>query len=153
MRSRWLPRVALGVVLAYLLVAVPVGLRNTVLRLRTAVRTVGLSAGEVRARVFGSRYVAAIEQIRGAIPADEPYLLSDRDEPGAQLWVRFDLLPRRAMTLQPTASEPERDTGDCWRPQIRFLVVAVGVGRPPLFYERPAVVPPGCPTAPWMRPG
>jgi len=153
MRSRWLPRVALGVVLAYLLVAVPVGLHNTVLRLRTAARTVGLSAGAMRARVFGSRYVAAIERIRRAIPADQPYLISELDEPGAQLWVRFDLLPRRAMLLRRTASEPDGDAGDCWRQQVRFLVVAVGVGRPPLYYERPAVVPPGCPPAPWMRPG
>jgi hypothetical protein len=144
MRSRWLPRVALGVVLAYLLIAVPVGLHNTALRVRAGARTAGLSAGAMRARVFGPLYVAAIDRIRRAIPEDEPYLISELDEPGAQLWVRFDLLPRRAMLAQGTA--------DCWRRQVRFMVVAVGVGRPPLFYERPAVVPPDCPPAPWMRP-
>jgi hypothetical protein len=151
-RSPWLPRVVLGIVLLYVLIALPVGLRNTFLRLRAAVRTAGLSAGELRPRVFGPRYVAAIDQIRRTIPVDEPYLISEMEEPGAQLWVRFDLLPRRAILLRPAAGSPPPPTPDCWRQQVRFMVVAAGVGRPPLFYERSVTVPPGCPPAPpWIR--
>ena len=150
MRSRWGSRVVLGVALVYLLIAIPVGLRNSWLRLRAAARTTGLSAGEMRMRVFGARYVAAVEQIRRTIPVDEPYLLDEMDEPGAVLWVRFDLLPRRAIRFhgQPT----ESSAPDCVREQVRWMVVAAGVGRPPLLLERAARVPPGCPPAPWRRP-
>jgi hypothetical protein len=143
-------RVVLGLVLVYLLIAIPVGLRATWLRLRAAGRTAGLSAGEMRARVFGPQYVAAVEQIRRAIPVDEPYLLDEMDEPGAVLWVRFDLLPRRAIRVH--RQQLESSTPDCTRDQVRWLIVAAGVGRPPLLLERPVRVPPGCPPAPWRRP-
>jgi hypothetical protein len=157
--GRWLRRSALGLLAVYLLIAVPVGVRNTVLRLRVAVKTAGLPAGAMRARVFGPRYVAAVDQIRRAIPVGEPYLLSEAgrpyllgelDQPAAMLWVRFDLLPRRAMVLHAPGSPGAPVPGDCWLEQIRWIVVAAGPGRPPLLLERPATVPPGCPPAPWM---
>ena len=150
MPSRWLSRAVLGLLIVYLLIAVPVGVRNTVLRLRAAARTWGLPAGAVRARVFGPRYTAAVEQIRRAIPVDEPCLLRELDEPGAMLWVRHDLLPRRAIRDM-VQRGPEQGPGDCWRDQIRWLVVAAGVGRPPVLLERPVTVPPGCPPAPWLE--
>jgi hypothetical protein len=142
-------------VVVYLLIAIPVGLRNTFLRLRAAVRTAGLPPEAVRARVFGPQYVAAVEQIRCAIPEDEPYLLSEAgkpylaselDQPAAMLWVRFDLLPRRAMVLRQGLPP------DCWRQQVRWLVVATAPGRPPVLLQRPLTAPPpGCPPAPWLR--
>ena|SRR5436305_485318 len=151
----WLARGGLALVALYLLIALPVGLRNTFLRLRAAARTAGLPPAAVRARVFGPAYVAAIEQIRRAIPAGEPYLLgeadkpylaSELDQPAAMLWVRFDLLPRRAMVLR-NGLPP-----DCWRQQVRWLVVATAPGRPPVLLQRPATAPPaGCPPAPWLR--
>lgn len=144
-----LRRVVLGLLLVYLLIAIPVGLRATWLRLRAAARTAGLSAGEMRMRVFGPQYVAAVEQIRSAIPVDEPYLLDEMDEPGAVLWVRHDLLPRRAIRFH---GRPEASAApDCVREQVRWMVVAAGVGRPPLLLERAVRVPPGCPSAPWRR--
>ena len=143
-------RVVLSVVLVYLLIAFAVGLRATALRLRAAVRTTGLSAAEMRARVFGPQYVAAVDQIRRTIPVDEPYLLDEMDEPGAVLWVRFDLLPRRA--IRHIKELPESRTPDCVRDQVRWMIVAAGVGRPPLLLECAAKVPPGCPPAPWRRP-
>lgn len=148
MRSRWRSRVVFGLVGVYLLIALPAGLRNTGLRLRAAVRTAGLSAVDMRTRIFGPRYVAAIEQIRRTIPEDEPYLLGEMDEPGAILWVRFDLLPRRAIL----DAAPSPGPADCWRDQVRWLVVATGSRQPPLFFERPTWIPPGCPPAPWRRP-
>lgn len=148
MQTRWLSRGVLVLVIVYLLIAIPVGLRNTFLRLRMAVKTAGAPLAEVRAHAFGRRYLAAIAEIRRAIPENDPYLLSELDEPGSFLWVRFDLLPRRAILLRPGGSPGF----DCWRDQVRWEVVAVGSGRPPLFRERLVAVPPGCPPAPWRGP-
>jgi hypothetical protein len=145
MRSRLVPLAALGLVVAYLAIAISAGLRNTVLRLRAAAGTAGMAPAAVRARVFGPRYEAAIEQIRRVIPEDEPYLLTERNEPGALLWVRYDLLPRRAMVV-----EPDSRQGDCWLEQLRWMVVGVGLGKPPLLYRRQPKIPPGCPPEPWL---
>src|SRR5215217_6897651 len=86
-QSRWLPRLVFGLLLAYLLIAVPVGLRNTFLRLRMAARTAGLPIPALRARAFGPDYTAAVDEIRRTIPVGEPYLLSYQDDLGAMLWV------------------------------------------------------------------
>lgn len=150
MQTRWPARVVFVLVIAYLLIAIPMGLRNTFLRLRVAAKTAGAPIGEVRAHAFGRRYVATIDEIRRAIPENEPYLLSELDEPGSLLWVRFDLLPRRAIVLR-SGGSPD-PVFDCWRDQVRWEVVAVASGRPPLFRERPVTVPPGCPPAPWRGP-
>jgi hypothetical protein len=144
MPSRWPARAALGLLAVYLLAAIPPALGSTARGLRAAARTAGLAAAEVRARVFGRRYVAAVDRIRLAIPVDEPYLLTEQREPGAMLWVRFDLLPRRAVVVQ-----PQTRPGDCWLEQVRWTVVGVGLGRPPLLLERQPFVPPGCRPAPW----
>jgi hypothetical protein len=146
----WLARGALALLGLYLLIAIPAGLRNTFLRLRVAAKTAGAPLAEVRAHAFGRRYVAMIDEIRRTIPENEPYLLSELDEPGSLLWVRFDLLPRRAIVLR--RGGPPEPGFDCWRDQVRWEVVAVGSGRPPLFRERPTTVPPGCPPAPWKGP-
>ena len=148
MRSRWLPRVIFGLLTVYLAVGIAVGLRNTALRLRAAVRSAGLSPAEMRTRILGPEYVTAVERVRRTIPVDEPYLLRELDEPGAMLWVRFDLLPRRAIL---DIAPPPDARSACLRAQVRWLVVASGARRPPLLYERPAPVPPGCPPAPWRR--
>ncbi len=149
MRSRWLPWVAAGLVAANLAVAIPFGLYNTFLRLRAAVATAGLGPRAMRARVFGRRYTAAIESIRRVIPPDEPYVLEGIGEPGDLVWVRSDLLPRRAVLIHP--GEPAgRLREDCLLRQVRWQVVAVGFGKPPLLLARPADVPAGCARAPWL---
>ncbi|HEX5717061.1 MAG TPA: hypothetical protein VF179_12930 [Thermoanaerobaculia bacterium] len=148
MRSGWVSRVVLGLLAVYLLIGIAVGLRNTALRLRSAVRSAGLSAGEMRTRILGPEYVTAVERVRRMIPVDEPYLLRELDEPGAMLWTRFDLLPRRA--ILDTAPPPDARSA-CLRAQVRWMVVAAGMRRPPLILERPPTVPPGCPPAPWRR--
>jgi hypothetical protein len=144
MRSRLVPLAALGLLGAYLVIALASGLRNTLVRLRAAAITAGLSPAEVRSRVFGRRYQAAVERIRRAIPEDEPYLLTEQNEAGALLWVRYDLLPRRAVVVQPDTRQ-----GDCWLEQLRWMVVGVGIGKPPLLYRRQPRVPPGCVPEPW----
>src|ERR1700694_54530 len=118
MRRRCLPLAAAGMLALYLLIAIPAALRRAAFGLRAAVKTAGLPAGEVRARVFGRRYVVAVDRIRRRLPGDEPSLLSGQplagsgthqETQGAMLWVRFDLLPRRALVVQ-AQSRP----GDCW---------------------------------------
>ena len=141
-------RLVLGLLAVYLAVGIAVGLRNTALRLRSAARSAGLSAGEMRTRILGPEYVAAIERIRRTIPVGEPYLLRELDEPGVILWTRFDLLPRRAiLDIDP----PPDARSVCLRAQVRWLVVATGTRQAPLLYEGPATIPPGCPPAPWRR--
>ncbi len=141
-------RVIFGLLAVYLAIGVAVGLRNTALRLRSATRSAGLSTGEMRARMFGGEYVAAIERLRSMIPVDEPYLLRELEEPGVIVWTRFDLLPRRAIL----DSEPPADAHSvCLRAQVRWMVVATGTRQPPLIFERPVAVPPGCRPAPWRR--
>ena len=147
MRSRWLPRAALGLVAVYLLIAVPLALRSTGRGLHTAAATAGVPTAELRPRVFGRGYAAAVERIRRTIPVDEPYQLTELREPGAMLWVRFDLLPRRAVVVR-----PESRPGDCWLNQVRWVVVGTGLDRPPLLLERRPTVPPGCRPAPWRTP-
>ena len=148
MRSGWLSRVVFGLLAVYLSVGIAVGLRNTALRLRSAIRSAGLSAGEMRTRILGAEYVTAVERVRRMIPVDEPYLLRELDEPGAMLWIRFDLLPRRAIL---DIAPPPDARSACLRARVRWLVVAAGARRPPLIFERPVTVPPGCPPAPWRR--
>jgi hypothetical protein len=143
-----LPWAAVGLLLLNLAVAVPVGLYQTFLRLRAAAATARLGTQEMRSLVFGRRYNAAIVAMRRAIPVDEPYLLDSTAEPGAILWVRFDLLPRRAVVLRPELAAAL--ASDCLLRQVRWKVVGIGVGRPPLLLGRPVSVPAGCPRAPWL---
>jgi len=141
-------RVIFGLLAVYLAIGVAVGLRNTALRLRSAARSAGLSAGEMRTRILGAEYVTAIERLRSMIPVDEPYLLREMEEPGVILWTRFDLLPRRAiLDIEP----PPDARSACLRAQVRWLVVATATRQAPLIYERPVTVPSGCPPAPWRR--
>jgi len=150
MRSRWPPRVVFGMLVVYLAIAFSLGLYNTAIRLRAAVGTLGLPTPALRARIFGREYTEALEQIRRAIPEDQPYLLTYQDDVKTILPVRFDLLPRCAIVRRPP--EWRAVERDCWTPQVRWLVVAVGDGRAPLLVGHPPKVPAGCPPAPWMRP-
>jgi hypothetical protein len=150
MRWQWPPRLVFGLMLLYLLVAGLIGLRSTALRLGMKVRTAGLTTEALRARVFGQAYTASIRQIRRTIPEDEPYLLSTTGDLGSLLWVRFDLLPRRAVLLKPPRP-PGAPDRDCWQDQIRWQVTATGAYRPPMLEERPVRVPAGCPAQPWNR--
>jgi hypothetical protein len=145
----WRRRVAaavLGLVVAFVAIALPVGLYSTVRRVLAAAGTVGVPPGPMRARVFGQRYAAAIAAIRRAIPEDEPYFIASRAD-GALVWVRYDLLPRRAVRFEALAA----NRNDCWLAQIRWSVTGLAFGHPPLLLERPVSRPPGCPPAPWLE--
>lgn len=148
MQWRSPPRLVFGLMLIYLLIAGLISLRSAAMRLGAKVRTAGLSTDALRSKVFGKAYTASIRQIRRTIPEDEPYLLSTTGDLGSMLWVRFDLLPRRAVLLKPP--DPP-GTVDCWQDQIRWLVTAAGSYRPPVLEARTAPVPAGCSAQPWTR--
>jgi hypothetical protein len=151
MRSRSLALVAVATVGVYLAVAVPWALHDAVLRVRVALGTAGMPVKDLRSAAFGPAYVSALERIRRFIGRDEPYLVDETNAEGSIFWVRYDLLPRRAIAGR-TRSPLSLSGRDCWEAQVRWQVVGMGKQRPPLLIERPAHLPPGCPPAPWWKP-
>jgi hypothetical protein len=149
-RARALAVVA--TVFAYLAFMVCWALGDTSRHLRLAAETAGRSPREVRAMVFGGAYVHAVERIRQMIGRDEPYLVDQVDASnalGSMFWVRYDLLPRRAIAARSRAPVSAL-AGDCWKAQVRWEVVGLSVGAPPLLLARAARVPLGCSAAPWL---
>ena len=151
MRVRALAVVVVATVAAYLAVAVPWALHDAWLRLRVALGTAGMPVGELRPAAFGADYAAAIEKIRRVIGRREPYVVDEAIGHGSIFWVRYDLLPRRAIAGR-TRSPLSLPGRDCWVAQVRWQVVGNGLRRPPLLLEHPVRVPPGCPPAPWWKP-
>jgi hypothetical protein len=151
MRVRALAVVVLATVVAYLVVAVPWALHDAWLRLRVALGTAGMAVSELRPAAFGADYVAAIEQIRRVIGRHEPYVVDEAISHGPIFWVRYDLLPRRAIAGR-TRSPLSLLGRDCWVAQVRWRVIGYGLRRPPLLVEQAVRLPPGCPPAPWWKP-
>jgi hypothetical protein len=131
------------------LMAVHVGLAGSLALARSArhllqaVHEIGEDPASVRRRVFGAGYVAAIEEIRRAIPPDGAYLLVDGQEreEGALYWVRFDLAPRRAHLLGRLEDLPS--AADLRRRRMRdarFVVISYGRGRPPRLLRRSELI-------------
>ncbi len=91
-----------------------------------------------RARIYGPAYVQAIEQIRGAIDPDEPYLLVEAGGPGSGgvYWVRYDLAPRRAILLGRLDEITPRDLRRQEGANLRHVVVSLGQGPPPVLFDR-----------------
>ena len=85
--------VALAVFLA---AGIPNALAVSRKSIKAAGRERSLSADESLARMRGPEYVAAIRRIREELPADSEYLLLGAPG-GADVFVRFDLAPRRAV--------------------------------------------------------
>jgi hypothetical protein len=66
-------------------------------RIKNAGRERTLGADEALATLRGQDYVAAIRRIRAELPEDSEYLLLGGTQEGADVFVRFDLAPRRAI--------------------------------------------------------
>jgi hypothetical protein len=108
-------------------------------RIQKAVLYAGESAVAERSREFGPEYTQRIEEIRRVIPRDGVYALVDGDpaELGGQLWVRFDLAPRRAVFLGQRGHLPL--PGEIRRrlpPGVRWVVVGYAES-PPQITELP----------------
>jgi hypothetical protein len=93
---RRLPFVGLVALLAFLVLRLPGALGDSWRRVRVGWRERSLDAESALARVRGAEYVAAIHRICEELPADSEYLLLSASS-GADVFVRFDLAPRRAI--------------------------------------------------------
>lgn len=80
----------------FLAASVPSALAASWKRVMAAWHDRALDADESLATVRGPDYVAAIRRIREELPADSEYLLFGAPD-GADVFVRFDLAPRRAV--------------------------------------------------------
>lgn len=90
------PLVGLVALVAFLVLRLPAALAASWSCVTAAWRDRALDADSALARVRGPEYVAAIHRIREELPADSEYLLLAAAG-GADVFVRFDLAPRRAM--------------------------------------------------------
>ena len=92
---------------------------------------------EERYRHFGPQYALALEEMRRVIPPHGVYALVDADkaEEGSVLWVRFDLMPRRAIYLGHLHELNRRQARQRMIQEARWVIVA-SVRKPPVLYER-----------------
>ncbi|HEV8582255.1 MAG TPA: hypothetical protein VGX68_24555 [Thermoanaerobaculia bacterium] len=109
-RVRWRAlrhlRVGAGTVALVLLIGTGVAhmVHRSSLVLSDARRWAALDLREARRKTFGAAYTDAIQTIRRELPSDATYLLVPRSTPvGWELWIRYDLAPRRPILLQPRA--------------------------------------------------
>jgi hypothetical protein len=93
---RLTPLVGLAALAAFLVLHLPAALADSWSRVRDAWRDRALDADSALARMRGPEYVAALHRIREVLPADSEYLLLAAAS-GADVFVRFDLAPRRAI--------------------------------------------------------
>jgi len=97
MRARRLsPLVGLVALAAFLALRLPAAFAVSWSRVTTAWHNRALDAEESLASHRGLEYVAAIHRIREQLPSDSEYLLLAVPG-GADVFVRFDLAPRRAI--------------------------------------------------------
>ncbi len=133
--DRVLRVVALAFFVAALAYAAPTALLRSLRWSLQAASVIGEDTQAQRRRALGAPWVAAIEEIRRAVPAGGTYSLVDGGvERGANAyWVRFDLAPRRAhylgqwWDLPAAARVPLRDP---------WVVVAFHPPRPPALLSR-----------------
>src|ERR1700688_17631 len=134
MPGRALDLFAVGLFGLFLLAAVPQAMQRATGMLRYACGLGSASPVTARARFSGDAYVHAIDDIRGALPVDRPYMLVEagRPEDGGVYWVRYDLAPRRAVYLGQLAEliDGVRSGRRSIAP-LRQVVVSYGPGQPP----------------------
>jgi len=102
-------------------------------------RWAALGPLEARRLAFGAAYVEAIESIRRELPASAPYLLVPRDAPasaGWELWVRYDLAPRRPVLIRSRADGRLSGPRGTAVPQRVDWAVVHGDGDIPLLLSR-----------------
>ena len=136
---RALDLLAIGLLVFFLLAAVPQAILRALGMLRLVERTAHETDEAARARVYGQDYTRAIDEIRRAIPAGDGYLLVEggRPQDGGVYWARYELAPRRAVYLGllgelADAKRLRQGSGA----SLRQVVVAYGPGLPPRLYER-----------------
>jgi hypothetical protein len=93
---RLTPLVGLVALVAFLVLRLPAAFDASRSRVKAAWHDRALDADSALAQARGPEYVAAIHRIREELPADSEYLLLAAAS-GADVFVRFDLAPRRAI--------------------------------------------------------
>jgi hypothetical protein len=91
-----LPLLGLVALVVFLALRLPVAVSGSLRRATDAWRDRTFDAETALAHMRGPEYVAAIRRIREELPADAEYLLLSSAS-GADIFVRFDLAPRRAV--------------------------------------------------------
>jgi hypothetical protein len=129
--------VGIGALLVLIGVGVPSMLYRSFVVLSEARRWSDLDPLEARRRTFGAAYSDAIETIRHDLPPDAWYLLVPGDLPketGWELWVRYDLAPRRPILLRSRGGRglrgPRGEGAPKW---VRWAVVPGDEGVPVLL--------------------
>jgi hypothetical protein len=107
--------------------------------LADARRWAPLDAWEARRRTFGAAYIGAIDAIRRELPPDATYLLVPENMPAAsgwELWVRYDLAPRRPILIQSRGGRGLRGPKGTSIPKWVDRAVVPGDGGVPLLLTR-----------------
>jgi hypothetical protein len=137
-------RIGLVALAVFLCVHVPQTLWRSSRRLKLAWDHRAEDPMVARRRVLGAAYVDGIEGIRRAIAPDGEYFLLRGDDPEreADLWVRYDLAPRRARFLGEAARLRKEllNRGDP-RDEPPFAVIAQGRGQAPLVLPTSTLFP------------
>jgi len=107
--------------------------------LADARRWASLDALEARRRTFGAAYTKAIDTIRRELPPNASYLLVPENTtaaPGWELWVRYDLAPRRPILIQPRGGHGLRGPKGTAIPKRIDRAVVPGDGGVPVLLRR-----------------
>lgn len=118
---------------------IPNMLYQSGLLLADARRWTSLDASEARRRTFGAAYTEAIDSIRRELPFDASYLLVPEDMParsGWELWVRYDLAPRRPILIQSRGGRGLRGPKGTAIPNWVDRAVVPGAGGVPMLLTR-----------------
>lgn len=111
--------------------------------LADACRWASLDASEARRRTFGAAYMEAIDFIRRELPPDASYLLVPETMPatsGWELWMRYDLAPRRPILIQSRGGRGLRGPKGTAIPKWVDRALVPGAGGVPVLLTRDQVL-------------
>ncbi|MEA2601875.1 MAG: hypothetical protein QOF89_2867 [Acidobacteriota bacterium] len=136
--SSVLRALALAFFAAALLLAMPEMAEIAGKRIHQAVSMLGEDSGQARRRFLGPAYVAAVDEVRRAIPPDGEYLLVDGgfERQGAALFLRYELAPRRARFVGRLTEVKDPSRWAASLPQGPRWVVVAYPRRPAVLVDR-----------------
>jgi hypothetical protein len=142
-RGRSLRRLRAATGLGALALLLATGVASTLHRsgllIADARRWAALGELEARRLAFGAAYVDAIESIRRELPPATTYLLVPGDSPaeaGWELWVRYDLAPRRPILIRSRERGGLQGPGGSALPRHVAVAVVRGPGDVPSLLAR-----------------
>ena len=129
--------IVLALFAASLLVVLPEMAEIAGKRIAQAASKLGEGSRQARRRFLGPAYVAAVDEVRRAVPPGGEYLLVDGgfERQGAALFLRYELAPRRARFVGRLTEEDASQWLASLPPGPRWVVVAYP-GRPAVLVDR-----------------